>query len=476
MTAGAPWTEAEEPADAPVAVALAGWPAPLHAAAYHGVVGDVLAMIGPQTEAAPVAIVLQLLAALGNAIGRGPYVPVEADRHHANLFVVNAGRSSKARKGTSWGQVRRLMQHADPAWTGHCVGGGFTSGEGIIAAVRDPQFKQEKVKIGNEIAYETVQFDNGEPDKRLMWQEGEFASVLAIMARDGSAMSPRVREAWDHGDLKIKNKNSPMTATGAHVSLVGHITRDELRRMLTKTEFGNGFANRILWCVSERVRRLARGGYVSPEVLAKLGQDLRRALEGARRRECVSRTEAFWAGWEAVYPTLSDGHAGLLGAVLSRAEAQVLRLALIYALLDGVGAIDAPHLLAALAVWDYCEASARYLFADDVGDPTADTILRGLRQAGGAGLTRSDLHSLFFRNASAPEIDRGLGVLIEHRLVRQVGDEARKPGQRGRSPERWVAVISSSTSSLSYVETAQAVLQLDLTVAARRRDEAAGAA
>ena len=38
--------------------------------------------------------------------------------------------------------------------------------------------------------------------------------------------------------------------------------------------------------------------------------------------------------WEEVYPELSDGQPGLVGDVTSRAEAQVLRLAALYAVLD----------------------------------------------------------------------------------------------------------------------------------------------
>jgi len=31
-------------------------------------------------------------------------------------------------------------------------------------------------------------------------------------------------------------KNSPLSATGGHISIVGHITTDELRRRLNRTE------------------------------------------------------------------------------------------------------------------------------------------------------------------------------------------------------------------------------------------------
>jgi hypothetical protein len=68
--------------------------------------------------------------------------------------------------------------------------------------------------------------------------------------------------------------------------------------------------------------------------------------------------------WAAEYYDLSDAAPGLLGAVTSRAEAQVMRLSLLYALLDGKNVIGEDHLTAALALWDYCARSARFIFGD----------------------------------------------------------------------------------------------------------------
>jgi hypothetical protein len=111
--------------------------------------------------------------------------------------------------------------------------------------------------------------------------------------------------------------------------------------------------------------------------------------------------------WWAVYPALSEGLPGLLGAVISRAEAQVMRLALLYALLDESDAIKVEHLNAALAVWEYAQASARYIFGSAVGDPIADDILRSLR-ANPEGLSRTDISNLFKRNRDAQTIGRAL--------------------------------------------------------------------
>ena len=147
----------------------------------------------------------------------------------------------------------------------------------------------------------------------------------------------------------------------------------------------------------------------------------------------IGRTDAAWAIWEAVYPDLSAERPGMLGAILGRAEAQVLRLALIYALLDRSAYIDEPHLLAALACWDYAEASARYIFGDALGDPDADEILRALRERP-EGLTRTELMHHFGRNLSSERIGRALSVLSRGGFA---ASETVKTN--GRPAEKWRA-------------------------------------
>ena len=83
-----------------------------------------------------------------------------------------------------------------------------------------------------------------------------------------------------------------------------------------------------------------------------------------------------------------------------------MRLALIYALLDGAREIDRVHIQAALAVWKYCAASARFIFGDLLGNTTADAILRALRKAGASGMTRTEIHSVFGGNRRSGDISR----------------------------------------------------------------------
>src|SRR5262249_7522214 len=119
------------------------WPDPPGAEAFHGLAGKIVRTIEPASEADPAALLAQTLVAFRNVIGRGAYFTVEADRHHANEFAVLVGRTSKARKGTSWGRVSALYREAEEEWGRERVQSGLSSGEGLIWSVRDPIKKRE---------------------------------------------------------------------------------------------------------------------------------------------------------------------------------------------------------------------------------------------------------------------------------------------------------------------------------------------
>lgn len=398
----------------------APWPEPLAAEAYHGLAGEFVRMVEPDTEADPAALLIQFLTAFGVYVGRGPHYFVEGAEHHGNLFAVLVGETAKGRKGTSWARVAQVF-HAVPGWKREVSG--LSSGEGFKYQVRDPR---ESVKEKNgERSVEVV--DAGVADKRLLVQEPEFASVLRAGSRQGNTLTMALRQAWDTGNLNTLTKNDPIAATGAHVGIVAHVTADELRAELTQTDTANGFANRFLFVMAKRSKLLPFGGRTDPDTLAPLSTRIRSAAELARTRGRISMSKEAAAIWCKVYAELSEARAGLYGYATGRAEAQTVRIALVYALLDGVETIDAPHLLAALAVWQYADASARYIFGSSLGDKIADEILRRLRQAGDAGLTRNDLRDAFQRNVPADRIGTALELLQRkgRAIVEKVATEGR---------------------------------------------------
>jgi Protein of unknown function (DUF3987) len=410
----------------------AGWPT-LPNEALYGLGGEVISWLAPDTEADYAALLLQFLVSFGNAVGRKPYCPIEGTKHYPNLFTVLAGQTAKARKGTAADRIRQLFEVADPEWVQKCIRGGISSGEGILWAIRDPIYAMKKGTL------ECT--DPGVDDKRLLLDEREYQQALTVMTRPGNTVSRIIRDAWDGRDhLESLTKNSPAKVTAPMISIVSHITIEELREALDRTAMANGYANRFLFACVRRGQLLPHGGDPASNrrALKELCPKITEALTKARAFDQVDMTAAATKRWEKIYYALSEDRPGLLGAITARAEAQVRRLALVYALTDSVGKVDVAHLNASEALWKFCAASVNHIFGDTVGSPLADEIVRALRANLITGMTRTEL-VLMFRNSEHRAGSIGAALLCLQRLGLARCEQS---ATAGRPVERWFAQAS----------------------------------
>lgn len=410
------------------------WPSPLSEYALYGLAGKIVRALGPHTEADDANLLGHLLTMFGNAVGRSPYIEADGAAHHANIFSALVGDTSGGRKGTGKDQTLNVVRRANPEWASRCISTGLSSGEGLIWSVRDAIYKPEPIKgkaKGTE--YRDVMIDKGVTDKRLLVIETEFAQPLRMMRREGNVLSTVIRLAWDSGPgpLQVLTKNSPAKATGPHISIVGHITRHELVRSLAAADIAAGFAPRFLWFAVRKSKNLPHGGNLDEQQMLPLSKALAEALAAASTIRRVGWSKSAYKGWEKIYPIAQDGP-GLFRIVTSRADPQVLRLALIYALLDKSDLIEDVHLRAALSLWMYCEESARYIFGGAIGYSDADRILDAVRSLP-AGKTRTEINSLFGGHKPSTEIDEAIKVLARAGRVR-----VSKQATGGRAQERVV--------------------------------------
>jgi len=410
-----PPAPADHPRWLPLPPPPADWPVPPDQVAYHGLPGQIVSKIAPHTEADPAAILTQLLVCCGALIGRDAFFQVEATRHHPNEFVVLVGDSAKARKGSSFDHVARLLAQADSTFTSRLTTG-LSSGEGLIWTVRDPQGP-----------------DAGAVDKRLLVIEPEFATVLKSTGRELSTLSPTLRSAWDGRPLALLTRTAPARATQAHIAIIGHITQTELRRHSTTVEIANGFLNRFIFAAVRRVRLLPEGG--DPDALkgTGLGRYLTSVLKHAHTIGRVTLSPAARELWWQLYPQLTQPADGLLGQLTARAEAHVIRLALLYTLLDGQKTIGPEHLHAAVALWDYASRSAAWALGQTTGDPLGEQIHTALVRSP-AGLTRTQIRDLCQRNLPAERVEQALASLAAAGRARR-----QRTLTGGRPAELWTA-------------------------------------
>ncbi|MDA0591221.1 MAG: hypothetical protein O2820_10250 [Planctomycetota bacterium] len=396
-----------------------GYPEKISMRAFHGLACKFVSLVSSETEADEVALLMHFLTIFSGMAGRERYYPVSGTCHHARLFSVAVGGTASGRKGTALDCVLHVLRMVDEGFCEDNIVSGLTSGAGLLWHVRDP-------KEGDD--------DGGVIDKRLVVIESEFGGVLRASNRRENDLSPVLRDSWDGKSLRSLAKQQPARATDPHINVCGHITREELRETISKNDIGNGMANRILWYGSKRSQLLPDGGDLHQVDFREVVAEIRAAVQFARFPGRMTRSEAARSLWHDVYSRLTAPRPGAFGKATTRAEAQVLRLSMIFALLDRSDEIDLPHLEAALAVWDHAEDSARWVFGNSTGNVVADRILEALRESGPLGL--SEISSLFSGNKPREELQVALTTLAELGLAQRCKPEGTG---RGRPPELWSA-------------------------------------
>jgi Protein of unknown function (DUF3987) len=323
-------------------------PPTLPDSALYGVAGEIVRKTAPHTEAHPAAIYFQLLTVIANVCGRNVHILVDRDKHYTNEFLIIVGKTAAGRKGTSYGHAQYFGERVEQGWADDCVRKSITSGEGLVREMAD----------------------GANRDRRCLLFFAEFSTVLNAAKWTGSTITGVIREAWDTGTLHntaIRNRpkggSSFLKATDCHISIIGHITQEELITMMPEHSEANGFANRFLHVYTERVGSLPEGDELhkvnfDPEVAR-----IKSAVARARQRGRVTKTPEASALWHKLYPSLTREIPSRTGKFLSRGAPHVLRLALILTLLDGATHVEAKQLQAAYELWKYCEDTVAWTYS-----------------------------------------------------------------------------------------------------------------
>ncbi|MHB8201949.1 MAG: DUF3987 domain-containing protein [Acidithiobacillus sp.] len=380
------------------------WPT-LDAAALHGLVGDIIRTIAPETEADPAAMLFTLLAMVGNVLGADACARVGDQPHPGRLFVAIVGDTSAGAKGMSEAAVRPVVRAAFPEWFDSRRFAGFGSGEAIVAEYVDEA-----------------------TDRRGFIFEPEYARVLTVAGRDGSTLSPIFREAWDGGTLAVRRAKERIVARDVHLSVVAHITPSELRTKLAEGDVLNGFANRFVFVASRRSKKLPSGGHVDPAVIGQLAQRLSSVIRPTYKTYVRSpEAEALWGNLYFAEPDRD----GAVGSLTARAHAQRLRLSVLYAALDGANEIRPEHLRAGDACWRYAVQSVEHVFGSSRGDRVQDRLLEALRGVYPGGLSGAEQDSIFAKNLRPGQLAEAR-VQLEMRGLAQTESVVTNTGKGGR--------------------------------------------
>ncbi|MEV0994812.1 hypothetical protein [Nonomuraea sp. NPDC050202] len=378
--------------------ALATPPPVADSAMFYGLLGELVAVADPSTEADPVGVLASALAACGALIGTNPYAQVGNTHHPLLIWPLLFGRTGSGRKGQATDTAEIFMKETGMGYGDICVTG-LSSGEGLIDRIRDPDSPEDT---------------GGTMDKRLVVVEPEFATVMARAKREGSSLGTVLRQAWDGRTLAVLTR-AAYRATNPHAAIIGHITPKEFRLRLAESDMAGGSYNRFLPVYVERSKRLPIPDGVNPDTVAEIAGKLRKGILAAgkvRRIAFDQGAQALWA--DRLYDefTAADDEDFAWTEFTRRSAPYCLRIAGLYAALEGRDHMSADHLTAAAALIRYSIASAVFVLDKSMRDPKLDRLRRHLDQAGDTGLTRSEISALFSRNVPKHALDEMLASLI----------------------------------------------------------------
>ena len=364
--------------------------------AYYGILGEVAWAGSANTEAVPAALAINTLARFCATLGNAPYIAIGDDRRALRPFAIIAGPTGKGRKGYSAKLPERIYSLVDQrlGCPLRCETSA-SSGEGLVWMVRD----EKRVFVDGKEVVE----DPGIIDKRVLLEVSEFAGVLAQAKRETSVLTSTLRDAWDGRRLSTPNKNNPCFASNPHFVVLGHITREELTKLLTNTDIKNGFANRFMMVYSARPK-IVDDPLETPDYLVEaFAKRIEMAVRTAWMRHSapVQLSDAAKPRWAQIRRELEGRtRTGDVMSLMARADTYVRILAAAIALINQEQVVEPAHLNAALAWVDHWEETANFCFTaaaqyDEMEQvkTVADEIVAALESLGGKDVPRSAINN-----------------------------------------------------------------------------------
>jgi hypothetical protein len=280
--------------------------------------------------------------------------------------------------------------------------------------------------------------------------ESEFIRVLTI-GEWSSTMFPKLNQLFDCDDvIQGKKRNDPMQASRPHVSVLGMCVKDQAFKRIGPELQASGFANRFLWIATQRDHDEAIPVAVDWKQYSQLREEVLKVSEyvefmhqklglppGSEIHMVFS--EEAERIWREYYPKVLNQKEDLL----ARGEAYLLRLGMMYAIFDLDNVIQARHLRAAIAVWEYSVRSVEWIWGtkanseDPFVQPTYDYFLA----RGPIGANKREVNEYVFNNNYPhARVDSVITTLIRYGKIEEMPPPLIR--KRGKPTIRYKVVSS----------------------------------
>jgi hypothetical protein len=336
---------------------------PIPEIARQGFIDEYIEIMRPTTEAPEGFHLGVALTVMGAMIGRSFYANF-GKRLHANLFTLLVGDSGQSRKDTAIGCGITLLKTTyttatEVAVTGRKastlqVGSGvkvatdISSGEGLISTLKD--------------------------NPNVLMYLSEFARLMGNANRQGTrTIAPVLMEAFDTPDtLSNLAKLNPVEAKEPYLSILAATQPRILEGLLSDGDIHSGFINRWLIIPGKSTSPNFWPPAIDHAWLTVLFQNITQAIGTTGEPRAMDGSLAakeFWKDWYEShwYQERTEDEASM--AV--RQPVMAIKIALIYAVLNGDQLIDERHLEIGIAIVEWMSAQVSPLLPSWGASPLA---------------------------------------------------------------------------------------------------------
>jgi len=295
-----------------------------------------------------------------------------------NLYACCVGRTGIARKTTGHRWVDELL-HADQGRVSRAAG----SAEGLLKALQS--------------------------DPRRVLSIGEMATLLTKGAQDGSAgLLPMLTNLYDcPASVENLTVKSPTRVESPYVCIITSTTRAWLHDTMTATSIRAGFAGRFCYLTG---RQKAPKPWTDPPDWNTLANAVHILRPGEPRTDTridmPLEARELWDPWYIAERERTEDNP-ILDALRQRLHTNAIKLALIYAGLEGTDQITPGQVAAALAFAEYQRQAVAYVYKGfrdraariDWGE-AEESLIRWMkaRHTGGQKFRRRDAQRAWVNN------------------------------------------------------------------------------
>lgn len=359
--------------------------------ALYGPLGRCAEVVAASTEVSPTAVILACLVLAGSYFPR-TYIERGAARHYPRLSMMRVPAFWPFDSGSFLGPLCRLFDKVNllvgPELASDIVRGPLTPRSGRLAG-RCMSNRRPVVLL-----------DNLSPG---WWR------------RRSDDLASTICDTFDGFDLPAWS--DPTRSVPPPTAFIGQVRAAVIEEV--SVEAAQVAARCIWWDHSRDDHRYTVQPLAVDDLNAVATQIAESVLRQRARRQ-VHLDDSAELAWEQALPNIvAQGAQDIVDACKDHAAAQVLRMALIFSLLDSTAQVQAAHVEAALATWGEHFDSVMRLFGDTLPCNLPDTI-RGILIQAQAPLTTSELHAAFNNHLPARRLKAALEELVaEGRVVRE---------------------------------------------------------